>query len=69
MKHYTEVMHLIVLSSRGKSNLKMHLAKDELSFSLCSVLVLSHLGKVLGLLGKLLMRHQCTRLVKNWANL
>lgn len=31
--------------------------------------MLSHLGKILGLLGKLLMMHQCTRLVKNWASL
>lgn len=38
----------------------MHLAKDKLRFSLCSLLMLSHLREVLGLLDKVLMMHQCT---------
>lgn len=62
-------MNLTVTSSRGKSDLKKHLAKDKLNFFLCSLLMFSYLGMVLGLLGQVLRIHQCIRLMKNWANL
>lgn len=58
-------MNLIVTSLRGKSHLKKHLKISSVSSSLLP----SQLSKVLGLVGKFLMMHQCIRLTKSQGNL